>query len=165
MKLYEVSNALAEIHDTISQGNLTLDDASDTIDSLLPVAKEPATNIAALVLNDEAEIEALKAAEERIAKRRKRREKAVVTFKQYLLENMEACGIIELSTDEFSVKVVANPERVEIAKDFDIEDLKDKFLRRVTTVQPNKKEIKSALVNGEAVSGSRIVRGRRLRFA
>jgi len=165
MKLYEVTKAVEEIQVGVSMGEIDKEAAKDTIDSLFPVAEDKGKNIAAVVQNLESDVREMKAAEDRMAKRRKASVASIEWLKNYLLENMVALGWEEISCPEFTVKLANNPPKVEIDDDVEIGNLADDWVTVKTTTLPNKKALKEALESGIKIKGIRIVRGKRLKFA
>ena len=159
--LYEVAAPLADLIKKIEDGEIEQEVAMDTLDSLLPVVKEKGVNVAAVVLNKEADIKALKEAELRIKARRERLQKSMESLKGYLLENMQACGIEEISCPEFLVKRAKNPPRVEVE---DMESLPLNYVKEKVTRAPDKTLIKKAIESGEEIQGASITRGERLIF-
>jgi hypothetical protein len=162
MKLYELTEAIESVQRLVDDGELEFDDVADTLEGLLPEARERASNIAALAQNQEAEIAALKAAEKKIADRRKAVEKNRDYWLRYLLDNMERCRIEEISTPEWKVKVALNPPSVAIAADAEIPKA---FMVEKVTQSPDKKALKAALDAGVVFKGIELVRGKRLKFS
>ena len=162
MKLYELSATIAELQTMIDRGLVDADAAATTLEGLIPQARDRQENLAALIQNQEAEIAALKKAEEKIALRRKAIEKQRESWKAYLLDNMMRCGIDEISSPEWRVKLINNPPSVVV--DCDTDDLPSDLVRTKVVCTPDKQAIKQAIESGELVEGCRIERGKRLRF-
>ena len=165
MKLYEVTKAVEGIQEGVSRGEIDPQAATDTLESLFPVAKDKGKNLAAVVQNMESEVREMKAAEDRMAKRRKASVASIDWLKNYLLENMVALGWEEISCPEFVVKLANNPPKVEIDDDVEIGNLADDWVTTKVTKTPDKKALKAALESGIKIRGIRIVRGKRLKFA
>ena len=168
MKLYELTKDIEEINNLIDSGEIEASDAIDTLEGLEMAVKQKGTNITALVLNEEASIEALKEAEKRIVNRRKRKEKKIESLKKYLLENMEANGIQSIESPEFVVALAKNPPKVDLIEDAEklLQDkYGDRFIRSKTTISIDKKELLDAMKKGEEVTGARIIQTNRLKFS
>ena len=168
MKLYELTRDIEEINSLIEAGEIEASDAIDTLDSMKLAVKEKGLNITALVLNEEASISALKEAEEKIAHRRKQKQKKIEWLKSYLLDGMEANGISKIECPDFVVALAKCPPRVELIDDAQIllhDKYGDRFIRTKTTVSVNRKELLDAIKKGEDISGARIVQGNRLKFS
>ena len=162
MKLYELTEAIESVQRLVDDGELQLADVADTLEGLLPEAKERATNIAALAQNQEAEIAALKEAEKRIAARRKGLERNRDYWLGYLLDNMERCGIEEISTAEWRVAIAKNPPAVLIE---DEAKIPDSFMVEKVTRSPDKKALKAAIDEGVEFKGVKVIRRSRLKFS
>jgi hypothetical protein len=164
VKLYQVSHAVEEIQRGLADGVLDEQAAADTLDSLFPVAKEKGLSIAALVQNKEIEVRELKAAEERIAARRKRLAGSIASLKNYLLENMERLSITEISCPEFVVKLQANPPKVAIAEGMTAHEFGVAYTRSKMELILDKKAIRAAIESGEDVEGASLVQTNRVVF-
>ena len=167
MKLYELTKDIAEINDLIEAGEIKASDAIDTLDGMKLAVKQKGLNITALVLNEEADIDALKEAEQRIAKRRKAKQAKIEWLKGYLLDGMEANGITKIECPDFAVQLAKCPPKVETIPDAEVllaDQHGERFTRTKTTVSIDKKALKEALQAGEEIAGARLVQGNRLRF-
>ena len=167
MKLYELTRDIEEINSLIEAGEIEASDAIDTLDGMKAV-KEKGLNIPALVLNEEASIIALKEAEEKIAHRRKQKQKKIEWLKGYLLDGMEANGISKIECPDFVVSLAKCPPKVELIDDAEIllhDKYGDRFIRTKTTVTVNRKAIAEAVKAGEEIAGARVVQGNRLKFS
>mgnify|MGYP000644483399 CR=1 FL=1 len=115
--LFEVAanyRALAEkLHDT------DLDDKTieDTLESESGDLVEKLTNVGFVIRNIDAEVSAMKDAEEKIAARRKSKENRIARLKAYALANMLATGKTKIESPYFVMGLRNNPESVVIAAD------------------------------------------------
>jgi len=167
MKLYELTRDIQEVNALIDDGTLELSEVTDTLDGMKLAVKQKGQNITALVLNEEADIEALKQAEQRIAQRRKAKQSKIEWLKDYLLENMLANGIVKIECPDFEVAISKCPPKVELIPDVEMllhDQHGERFMRTKTVVSIDKKALKEALQSGEEISGARLVQGDRLRF-
>lgn len=123
--------------------------------------EEKRKNVAAYILNLDAEIEAVNNACKRMKERLDTLKTRKESLENYLLSNMNKYEITEISTPEFAIKVANNPESVVIDDDF---LLSDEFVKIETKRVPNKLAIKAALQNGNEVEGAHLVRTKRLIF-
>jgi len=80
-------------------------------------------------------------------------------LREYALGAMQATGLGEVCTDEFSAKVAKKPPSVFVLEGA---ELPAEFLRTKTTVEPDKAAIKAALLAGRDVVDARLVQGYRL---
>src|SRR5690606_37456223 len=100
--------------------------------------------------NLEATTTAMREAEKRIAERRRSAEERIKWLKNYLLTNMQACGISRIDAPEFSIRRQLNPPSVKVA---DERALPPRFLRQPPP-EPDRAAIKEALLAGEDVPGA-----------
>lgn len=163
LKLYEIAaayrNALVAFDDESLQ--LSPEVIRDTLDGIVGAFEDKAAAVAAYVLNIEAEAEAVAAAEARLKARRQALEKRAAWLRGYLLSNMEAAGITEISAPDktFRARIRLNPEAVELDG---LAELPDEFVREKIVREPDKAAILAALKSGREVPGARIVRRTRL---
>jgi len=164
MNLYQISNEFQE--QALSLSDLDLDETTlnDTLEGLIFPVEVKATNVAAFVLNLEADVSAIKQAEERLAARRQSIENRAKHLRQYLLTNMERCGITEITANDktFAIKLKQNPESVKIDDEAVIPP--DYFVEKVSK-SLDKTLVKKAIKDGAAVPGCHLERGTRLVIA
>ena len=93
---------------------LDLDDQTflDTLESLSGDLEVKAANVAMFSRNLEATAQAIKDAETQMYERRKRLEAKAQRIYDYLLSNMQACGIPKIESTYFALQVKKNPESV-----------------------------------------------------
>tara|TARA_R110000824_G_scaffold20947_2_gene78580 strand:+ start:2210 stop:2716 length:507 start_codon:yes stop_codon:yes gene_type:complete len=168
MKLYELTRDIIEINDLIEAGAIELHEAIDTLDSMKLAVKQKGLDITALVLNEEADILALKEAEARIAQRRRAKQNKIEWLKGYLLDGMEANGISKIECPDFVVALAKCPPKVELiegAVSLLSAKYGERFVSTKTTVSIDKRELQQALKAGEEIAGARLVQGNRLKFS
>ena len=168
MKLYELTRDIEEINSLVEAGEIEASDAIDTLDGMKLAVKEKGINITALVLNEEASISALKEAEEKIALRRKKKQKKIEWLKSYLLDGMEANGISKIECPDFVVSLAKCPPKVELIEDAQkllVDKWGDRFVRTKVVVSVDKQELQQALKAGEEISGARLTQSNRLKFS
>lgn len=155
MKLYELSQDFNDFLTLAEQEEFDEQTISDTLESLTAEITEKGRNVAAFAQNIEAEIEAMKDAEKRIADRRKALERKSEWMRDYLRNNMEACGISKIECPEFKVTLGKPSEVVTV---FDESLINDKYI--VIKKQPDKAAIKKAIKAGEVVEGAKLEEGK-----
>lgn len=161
LTLYELSQdyrqALVELTDP--ELELPPEVITDTLEGLQGSVEDKAINIAKFFRNLEAVTDAIKLAEDRMAKRRKTIEARVAWLKDYLKQNMEGCGIQKIESPWFVLSVQNNPWAVEISNE---EAIPAKYKEKVVTIKLDKQAIKKALEEGKKVPGASLTRGTRL---
>ncbi len=168
MKLYELTRDIIEINDLIEAGAIESSEAIDTLNSMKLAVKQKGLDITALVLNEEADISALKEAEARIAQRRRAKQNKIEWLKGYLLDGMEANGISKIECPDFVVSLAKCPPKVELIEDAEkllVDKWGDRFVRTKVVVSVDKQELQQALKAGEEITGARLVQGNRLKFS
>jgi ABC-type proline/glycine betaine transport system substrate-binding protein len=82
--------------------------------------QDKAKNVAMVIRNMETTAEAIKAAEDEMASRRKSIERKMEWMKTYLLQNMERTGITKIESPYFVIALRDNPESLIVETDADI---------------------------------------------
>jgi hypothetical protein len=113
--------------------------------------------IAALIREFEARANAAQSEADRIAAHAKRAKAHAAWLREYLLQNLLALGVDRIQT---TVAVIAIREGPPAAEVLDENELPDAFKRVVTSV--DKASLRTALMDGEVVSGARLTRGKYL---
>ena len=147
-KLYELSTGYKNIEYLLENGedNEELAAVLNTLDAEI---EDKAENIAKLIKNYEADIEAFKTEEKRIAERRRTLENIVKRLKEYLFNNMKLTGKTKFKKGTFSFNIAKNPPSVEITN-VDIISSDYKVLTEVL----DKKAILQDLKDGKDVQGA-----------
>lgn len=160
--LYELSHQYREALEVLADADLPPEVVSDTLEGLQGDLQEKATNVARFFRSLEATADAMKEAEERMAKRRKAVLNRVEQMKAYLLHNMQACQIKKIDGPEFSLSVRDNPASVVI---LDPAELPPELMVEKVSHSPDKRAIKERIEAGEVVPGARLERGQSLRIS
>lgn len=157
MQLYKMADNYLEAFHGLASGEFDEQTIADTLDGLDGEVMIKAANVAAYIMNMEADIDQMKLAEERIKKQRMALEKHASWYRAYLLANLQKVGIGEVRAIDgaFRVRVMAGHESVVI-------DDKDKLpptcLRTRTVAEPDKVAIKELIASGHEVEGAHIER-------
>lgn len=152
MSLYELTGDLL----TVINGGMVVDEINgeilfdaDNLEELEIAYADKLEGCGIWVKNQQAEIEALKAEERKLAERRRVKENQVARLKEYMLQSMEATETSKLETSKVAIStrksqrvIVDDEERVPL-----------QFVKVTKSV--NKTELKKALKAGE-VEGAHI---------
>lgn len=157
-KLYELSTGYKNIEYILENGEDN-EELKAVLDNLSEEIEDKAENIAKLIRNYEADIEAFKKEEERIAERRRTLENIVKRLKEYLFSNMKLTGKTKFKKGTFSFNIAKNPASVEIVN----QDIIPMDYRELVEVI-NKKDILQDLKNGKDVQGAILKQGESLRI-
>ena len=112
-KLYELTEKYAELQKMIEDG-VDPEALADTLEALEGAIEEKVEAIYRLRQNLQADIEALKAEEKRLADKRKSLEAQVERLKEYVERELEAAGIDKIKTTIGTVGFRKAPASVEI---------------------------------------------------
>ncbi|MGZ8954494.1 MAG: siphovirus Gp157 family protein [Methylovulum sp.] len=128
---------------------------NDTMEGLSGDLEAKSLNVAAYFLNLDAQAQAMKDAEAKMAARRKAIENKSARLREYLKSNMIACGITKIDSPEFSLRVQPTAGSVVIDDEL---LLPEGFIEIVESTKIDKAAIKAALKAGP-VPGARIAPG------
>jgi Siphovirus Gp157 len=161
LSLYQLSNNYLQALDFLTDPEADLPAAviNDTLEALSGELEDKAINVAKFFRNMEAVAEAIKEAEEAMAKRRKALENRVKWMKDYLKSNMEHTGISKIECSYFKISIQNNPTAVNVTNE---NAIPEQFKEQVITWKIDKNAIKVAIKKGEAVPGAELVNGTRL---
>lgn len=157
-KLYELSTGYKNIEYLLENGEDN-EELAAVLNSLDEEIEDKAENIAKLIKNYEADIEAFKTEEKRIAERRRTLENDVKRLKEYLFSNMKLTGKTKFKKGTFSFNIAKNPASVEITN-ADIISSDYKVLTEVI----DKKAILTDLKEGKDVQGAILKQNESLRI-
>lgn len=118
---------------------------------------EKRDQVGAFLARIEAESEALKKEEQRLAMRRRSFDRIKEVFEDSLHAQMQNWGVVKVEGHRFSFTVKKNPPRVNIINEAEIPG---EFISYTPTI--NKMGIKDALEEGKEVAGAELVQGTRL---
>ena len=162
MKLYEINQQYAEalaFFGDVDNDDMSLDTALDTFEAIEGDFEQKVISVAAYAKQLEAEAEAIKAAMERMEKRRKAIENRADYLKDYTKVCMEQMGKTKVACPWFNISIQKNPPSVRV---YDEEALPFEYVLEVVNVKVDKAAIKAALSAGVAVSGAKLSNGTRL---
>lgn len=162
MKLYEIAHEYQNLLDAIENGDIPLEAMADTLESVTSLLEDKADNVACVIKNMTAEVEAIKAEEERLATRRKSKEKRVEYLTKYLSDILLNAGYDKVETARNKISFRKTPPKVVIddEKAF-IEWAAENGKGYLNYGKPtiNKTAIKDALAYGATFDGVRMESG------
>lgn len=159
--LYELAADFRETADRLSDMDLDEQTLRDTLESIAYPVEQKAVQVAAFVRNLEAAAEQIKQAEKQMADRRKAMENRAANVRQYLMDNMRACGFTKIEHPMFKVAIRQNPESVVIE---DERQIPVDYMRQPETPPPvpDKAMMKKAMQDGYEIPGAKLTRTLRL---
>jgi hypothetical protein len=111
--LYELSNHYRQAFDELmSIPDLPADVIADTLEGLAGDLEVKSLNVARYFLDLDAQIAAIKDAEDRMLSRRRALESKSRSLREYLKTNMQACAISKISCPEFEISLRKAPPAV-----------------------------------------------------
>jgi hypothetical protein len=119
-------------------------------------------NVAAFILNLEAESDKVKAVEKRISDRRKMLDNKADRMRDYLKLCMERAAIKSITAIDSSFKVTLTAPRASVVID-DVSSLPPEYTK--TRIEPDKTAIKAAIDGGNEIKGAHIEMKSGLRIA
>lgn len=158
MKLYELTNDYLALVEAIDNGEIPEEAIADTLEAITACIEDKADSIACLLKNLDAECKAIKAEEERLAERRKAKEKFFERIKQYLSETLQRAGLDKVETARNRI-TFRKSESVEVNEDAFIAwaQMHRDDLLTYSAPKVNKTEVKKALKSGAEVVGAELL--------
>ena len=157
MKLYELTNDYIAFLEAIDNDEIPEEAIADTLEAITAEIEVKADNIACLLKNLDAEIIAIKAEEQRLAERRKAKEKSHERIKQYLSETLQRAGLDKIETARNRI-TFRKSESVEVDEDAFIKwaEFNRDDLLTYSAPKINKAEVKKALKDGIEIVGAEL---------
>lgn len=153
LTLYQISNKFMELA-TIPEEEITEEQRAELNEALMNALCQKSNNIVGFIRNREALQDALAEEIDRLTQNKKRLEKQIQNFKEYVKVNMETIGIEKIETPLGSLTIAKNPISVEI---IDEDQIPTEYKEIVTTIKVNKKKIADDFkATGELIGGVRI---------
>jgi uncharacterized protein YlxW (UPF0749 family) len=157
MKLYELTTNYLSVMEMAEE--MDTDTLKDTLESIEEEIHDKAENIAKLVKNLNADVDALKTEEKRLADRRKSLENKVTHLKEYLQNQLEVAGLDKVKRPTLTVSIQNNPPSVKV---IDEKLLSDFMIPQDPKL--DKKAILTALKEGQEVNGAELFQSRGVRI-
>ena len=155
LSLYNITNKFVELMDKAQDGELTEEEYNQLGEELAIELQNKSANIIGYIKNSESLLDAMKTEEKRLSDIRKQGEAKLEKFYQYVKENMEKLGLVEIPTELGSLKINKNPMSVEIENE---DEIPSEFKQEIVTTKIDKTAIKNHFKEtGEIVAGTRII--------
>jgi transcriptional regulator of heat shock response len=158
IKLYEISQNYSQLLDMAD----VLDEQTfqDTLQAIEEVLEDKVENIGKFVRCLDADIEAIKTEEKRLAEKRKALENKVTSVKEYVQHEMEVAGLNKVKRPTVTVSIQANPPSVDVMD----ESLIPSIYMVPQPSKIDKRAILTALKEGEFIPGAAIKQTVGVRF-
>ena len=144
--LFEIATAYRALAEKLHDTDLPDEVIEDTLEAESGDLVEKLTNIGFVIRNIDAEVAAMKDAEEKIAARRKSKENRIARLKAYALANMLATGKTKIESPYFVISLRNNPESVVIDAESQIPQ---DYMREIPArFEVDKQLVKQAIKDG-----------------
>ena len=154
MKLYEITDAYLNLDEVEKT-----DEIIKVLDGIKDEFDKKAENTVKVIRNFEADIQALRDEEKRLADKRKSLEKKKEDLKEYLYFNMERMKVKKVNAGIFDINIQKNPQSIKILDDSIIPD---KY--KILTYNLDKKQLKEDIKNGAEIKGAELVQSEGIRI-
>lgn len=161
MKLYEITNGLQAVLDggymvDEETGEILFD--SSTLDRLEIEYNDKLESCGLYIKNLEAEVTAIENEIENLTARKNRLANKAKNMREYILHSMEQTETSKLETAKVALSTRTN-SHVEVVN---LDELPKEYIKEKVTYQPNKAQIKKALVHGDEVKGAMLIKSKSL---
>src|SRR5579864_8962955 len=161
VNLYKIANQYQEIlsHTFDEETGEILPQMLDKMTEISSSLEEKALAVASYIKNVNAECEAIEKAQEEMMKRGLMMQKKVNYLRDYLKSNMERCGINEIKSPYFVIKLKKCPISTEI---FDENNIPNDYKKVKEVVTIDRTKLKEEMLAGVVVPGAQLKQNNRL---
>ena len=157
MKLYDLSNQYQSLFECLD--DLPEDAVNDTLEALEGDINEKLVNASALILNLEAEANAIKQAINKMELREHNLNKKACNIRKYITLYMENLGIKEIRSDQFKASLRTNMPSLIVD---DESKIPAKYIKEKIVKSVDKIGIKIVLAIGDTVEGCHLEQSKSL---
>lgn len=147
-----ISEQYRGLLDLAKTDDLPIEAIKDTLDGIDGEFNDKALKIVDVISSVEGDIAQIDAEIDRLTARKKTIANRNQSIRDYLQNNMEACGITKIECPLFTITLAAGRDIVVIDNE---DELPDEYITVKTSTAPDKKELLKALKTG-AVAGAHI---------
>ena len=147
--MYEINQAYLELFNKVDPETGEVLFSDEDIDSIAEEFEQKADNIACLIKDKEAMLEARKSEMKGLKERNEREQKQIDRLKRYLLQSLQLRNTKKLETVR---NVIGVRHSVAVQID-DGADIPEEYIRTKVTREPNKAEMSKALKEGIKIPG------------
>lgn len=152
-KLYEIANEYAKLENSDMDAEMI----ADTLEGIHGEFEDKAENLLAIVKNESALAEILKAEAKSLSDRAKACENRVKNIKAYMASCIETMDVKSVTAGVHRLSVRKGSQSVQINN---IDALPSEFVEYQTTIKPNKNYISEQLKLGNKIEGAELVTGK-----
>lgn len=147
-----ISEQYRGLLDLAKTDDLPIEAIKDTLDGIEGEFNDKALKIVDVISSVEGDIAQIDAEIDRLTARKKTIVNRNQSIRDYLQNNMEACGITKIECPLFTITLAAGRDIVVVDNE---DELPDEYITVKTSMAPDKKELLKALKEG-AVTGAHI---------
>jgi hypothetical protein len=147
-----ISEQYRGLLDLAKTDDLPIEAIKDTLDGIEGEFNDKALKIVDVISSVEGDIAQIDAEIDRLAARKKTIVNRNQSIRDYLQNNMEACGITKIQCPLFTITLAVGRDIVVIDNE---DELPDEYISVKTSTAPDKKELLKALKEGE-IKGAHI---------
>lgn len=158
LKLYEIAQEYEAFLAAVDAGEIPEEAIADTLEAIVSTLEDKADNVACVIKNFTAEIEAIKAEETRLQERRKQKERQAEGLKSYLSETLLRAGFNKIESARNKISFRKSESVAVENEEYFIEWAGNHGNQYLTYAAPkiNRAEIKKALAGGAEIEGVHI---------
>ena len=159
-KLYKLTDRYITIEGMLDSDIATKEEVQASLDDIKEQIGDKVESIAKIVLSQKASIEAIKAEEDRLARRKEAMHNNMEWLKNYLLVEMLSTKTLKVKRDLLTVTVADNPPSIEVV---DLDAIPAEYRRTIPeTWQPDRKAmIEHFKGTGEIIAGTDVIMDRK----
>jgi len=154
--LFQITDDFRGLQNMLEEGDVTPAELADTLDAVETEFDLKAHQVAIVIANISAPLEAISQQISRLQAKEKTIKNKASSLKAYLRESMGALNKTKITGEVFNITLAKGRESVVVA---DVDDLPDDYVTVKTTTQADKTAIKKAIDSGIDVFGARLERG------
>ena len=154
--LYEISDDYKGLQKLLEEGDIEPEALADTMDAINIEFNLKAQQTAFIIGNISVPIDAINTRILKLQHRKKSIENKVLSMKSYLRNHMMRLDLKKITGDYCDITLCQGRESVVVK---DVDDLPDDYVRVKTTIEADKKAIKTALESGITILGAELKRG------
>lgn len=163
LSLYAMASEFQCAAQTMADMDIDQQTVLDTLEGMKFGVEQKAQNVAAFVLNTRAEADAIGVVIERLQAKKKAYEKRADCLSAYLLENMQRCGISEISANDGTFRIKRHVGRDSAVVIDSANSIPQDYMREIPAkFEPDKTLIKRAINDGFDVPGAHVEKRDRL---
>lgn len=174
-EIYKLSIGMREINDSVEAGDITLDDAIDTLDAMEISLRNRCIEVMSWVMNEGSRLDAMQSAYDRLGKRIKAKKAKVKRLEGYTMAGMTSGSIKRVETPEFGFLLTKTAGRLKRPEDIEEKEFAERLVKlhgdrfvkitteTVTTFKYETTLMKKAIADGEDVAGAYLEGGTSLR--